>query len=540
MFVGKDTRTFQPFNVSMFQPATLLTSYLRYNWAMQDLLLTNARVHTLDPERPHAHRVLVRDGRIVALDDAVPHHVDVGSFDLMGRTLVPGFIDSHVHFVWTGVRHFALDLHGVTSVADVQALVREQAQQREPGQLILAQRLRLDDFAHAAPTAADLDAVAPDHAVLLGGDTGHLTITNTRAQQQFGLGPHLGGWHANGLLIGAAHTAVAWRAPTLFAEQVGWHNVFGAAANEAAHLGITTIHALEGEDAPNDAGVRALLEHAPSLPVHIVLYWQTMHVDAVRALGLPRIGGCIWVDGDMGPHTAALKQPYADQPCSCGQLYISDDRLQRFVKEANAANLQIALHAVGDAAVEQVLRAYRHALKAHPRTDHRLRVEHFEIYDDDLLRDAKAAGIFVAIQPAFDGYFGGISENARYLGPTRAQRADAIATFDRHNIPIGGGSDSTVTPLGPLYGMHCAVNHSNPAERVSAERALRLWTIDNARLAFEEHEKGTIALGKLADFAVLDADPLAVDPATIKDIGVAMTIKAGTVTYHGDTETRRR
>ena len=467
---------------------------------MQDLLLTNARIHTLDAERPHAHAVLVRDGRIVALDDAIPHIVDVPTFDLAGRTVVPGFIDSHVHFVWTGVRHFALDLHGVASMVDVQAMLREQAQQRERGCLILGQRLRIDDFANGAPTAADLDAVAPDHPVLLQGDTGHLTIANTRAMEQFGLGEHLSGWHGNGLLIGAAHTAVAWRAPTLFAEQVGWARVFSAAANEAARLGITTIHALEGDNTPDDAGVRALLDHAPSLPVHIVLYWQTMHVDAVRALGLPRIGGCIWVDGDMGPHTAALKQPYADQPCSCGQLYISDERLQRFVHEANAANLQIALHAVGDAAVEQVLRAYRHALADHPRVDHRLRVEHFEIYDDELLHEAQALDVSVAIQPAFDGYFGGINENARFLGPERAQRADAIATFDRHGIPIGGGSDSTVTPLGPLYGMHCAVNHTNERERVGTERALRLWTIDNARLAFEEAQK---ARSRLVNWPIL-------------------------------------
>lgn len=507
---------------------------------MQDLLLTNARIHTLDPTRPVAHAVLVRDGRIVALDAAVPHVVDVPTFDLEGCTVVPGFIDSHVHFVWTGVRHFALDLHGVASVADVQALVREQAQQRETAQLILGQRMRTDDFANGAPTAADLDAVAPDHPVLLQGDTGHLTIANTRAMEQFGLAEHLSGWHPHGLLTGAAHTAVAWRAPTLFAQQIGWARVFGAAANEAARLGITTIHALEGDNAPDDAGVRALLDHAPALPVHLVLYWQTMHVDAVRALGLPRIGGCIWVDGDMGPHTAALKQPYADQPCSCGQLYIGDERLQRFVREANAAHLQIALHAVGDAAVEQVLRAYRHALADTPRADHRLRVEHFEIYDDELLCEAKDLGVSVAIQPAFDGYFGGMEENARFLGAERAQRADAIATFDRHNIPVGGGSDSTVTPLGPLHGMHCAVNHTNARERVTPERALRLWTIDNARLAFEEAHKGTIAVGKLADLAILDADPLQVDAATIKDVGVAMTVKAGQITHHGNTEIRRR
>jgi predicted amidohydrolase YtcJ len=265
--------------------------------------------------------------------------------------------------------------------------------------------------------------------------------------------------------------------------------------------------------------------------VRTVLYRQTTHVGAALALGLPRIGGCIWVDGDFAPHTAALKEPYADRPCTCGELYISDERLQAFVDSAHAAGLQIALHCVGDAAVAQVLRAYRNAVSQHPRPDHRHRIEHFEIYDSVLLRDAKDVGVSVAIQPAFDAYFGGIEENARFLGWERAQRADAIATFDRHGIPIGGGSDSTVTPLGPLYGIHCAVNHTNPVERVTPERALQLWTIDNARMAFEEHEKGTLEVGKLADFVALDADPLAVPHESIKDIGVRLTVMGGRITY---------
>lgn len=498
---------------------------------MHDLLITNAQIHTLDPQRPTAHTLLVHAGRIIALDDDVPSLPQAHILDLRGQTVVPGFIDSHVHLVWTGVRHFALDLQGISSIAGIQALVHEQTQQRAAGELILGLRLDEEAFPDNPPTAADLDAVASDHPVLLHGDTGHLTIANTHAMQQFALGAHVSGWHANGLLVGNAHTAVAWRAPTLFAAQIGWEQVLHAAANEAARVGITTIHALEGDNAPDDAGVRALLSHAPWLPVHIVLYWQTMHVDAVQALGLPRIGGCIWVDGDFGPHTAALKQPYADCPGCRGHLYIPDERLQPFVSQANAAGLQIALHAVGDAAVEQVLRAYGRALAEHPRTDHRLRVEHFEIYDNELLREAKALNVSVALQPAFDGYFGGIAENTRYLGPERAQRADAINTFDLHGIPIGGGSDSTVTPLGPLYGMHCAVNHTNPSERVTPERALRLWTIDNARLAFEEAEKGSIEVGKLADLTVMDTDPLQVMPTLIRDIRVTMTIKAGTVTY---------
>ena len=201
---------------------------------------------------------------------------------------------------------------------------------------------------------------------------------------------------------------------------------------------------------------------------------------------------------------------------------------------ANAAGLQIALHCVGDAAVAQVLRAYDRALQTHPRADHRHRVEHFELYDADLLQDARRLQVSAAIQPAFDGAFGGMAYSERLLGPERAQRADAIRTFDRAGIPIGAGSDSTVTLLGPIMGLHYAVNHSNPAERVTAERALRLWTIDSARLAFEEADKGTLEVGKLADLAVLDADPLAVPSDAIKDIAVQLTIMGGRVTYSCD------
>jgi predicted amidohydrolase YtcJ len=515
-------------------PPFFIYRRLRYNGGMSDLLITNAHIITLDTSKPYAKSMLVRNSRIAAFDEAIPDDCDVPTHDLGGLTVVPGFIDSHVHFVWTGVRHWALDLRNALTVADVQAQVREWAQKLPDNHIILGLGLDNEDFPGPLPTATDLHTVAPNHPVLLQGITGHLTVANYCAMHLFGLGPHLDGWHANGTLVGAAHTAIAWRGPTLFAEQIGWQKVFGSAAAEAASVGITTLHALEGDDGADDAGVRALLKHGPMLPVRTVLYWQTTHVDAVQALGLPRIGGCIWVDGDFGPHTAALKHPYADYPCTCGQLYISDERLQSFVNRANAAGLQIALHCVGDAAVEQVLRAYRQALQQHPRTDHRHRIEHFEIYDDDLLRDAKAAGVSVAIQPAFDGYFGGMEHSQRYLGSERAQRADAIATFDRHGIPIGGGSDSTVTPLGPIFGMHCAVNHSNPSERVFIERALRLWTIDNAKLAFEEHDKGTLEVGKLADFVILDRDPLATPADMIKDIKVRRTVMGGMITYESE------
>ena len=496
---------------------------------MHDLLITNANVVTLDPQQPAAATVLVREGRIAqvgtrALEQTAP---DVPRLDMRGQTVVPGFIDSHVHFTWTGVRPFTVDLSAARTAQDTLDLVGARARITPPGQLILAQGLG----PQAVVQGADLDRVAPDHPVLLQGYTGHSAIANARMLRQLDLVPGDEGLDPQGVLRGAANTRAAWRVPAQFASETGWERVFGSAADLALRAGITTIHALEGEDRADDPAVLALLHAMPTLPIRIVLYYQTRDVAAVQRLGLPRIGGCIWIDGDFEPHTAALQEPYFDDPTTCGSLYFSDDAVNTFVSEAHRAGMQISLHCVGDAAVAQVLGAYHRALQAMPRADHRHRIEHFEIYDQALLAQTVRDNIYVAIQPPFDGYFGGIETNAQFLGQERALRADPIRTFVEQGIPIGGGSDCPVTPLNTIYGIHCAVNHSNPAERISPERALELFTIDNARLAFEEHEKGTITPGKLADFTVLSADPRAIDPQQIKDIDVTMTIIGGSIRW---------
>lgn len=494
---------------------------------MSDLLIINANILTLDPRRPHASALLIRDGRIADVgrwDDFTADTTGIQTLDLNGQTVVPGFIDSHVHFTWTGIRAWTLDLSAATNISDVMALVAERASDGGHG-LILGQGLDPD----IQVLGSEIDRLVPSRPVLLQGNTGHFAVANQAMLAQLGLRPGDPGLNEAGILRGAANTRAAWRVPAQFAAEVGWEQVFGSAAAEALRVGITTLHALEGEDRAGDPAVLALQRIAPDLPIGIVLYYQTRDVAAVTQLGLPRIGGCIWIDGDFAPHTAALQEPYADEPGTCGCLYFDDAEVEFFIEQAHLAGLQIALHCVGDAAVAQVLRAYRRALTLSPRTDHRHRIEHFEVYDATLLEEARELGVHVAIQPPFDGYFGGIEMNARFLGAERAQRADPIRTFDRAGIPIGGGSDCPVTPLNPLYGIHCAVNHSNLHERITPQRALELFTIDNARIAFEEAEKGSIEIGKFADLTILREDPLTVAPERIKDIDVMKTIVRGRV-----------
>jgi predicted amidohydrolase YtcJ len=246
---------------------------------------------------------------------------------------------------------------------------------------------------------------------------------------------------------------------------------------------------------------------------------------------LPRIGGCILLDGDFGPHTAALLEPYADQPDNCGTLYYTQQEVDAFVEAAHRAGLQIAMHAVGDRAAEQALNAYERALERWPRPDHRHRIEHFEVYDEELVARTRRLGVHLAIQPPFNVYFGGHARLNPILGEERALRSDPVRSLVEAGIPVGGGSDSAVTPMQPLYGIYSAVNHSNPAERLSVERALRLYTLDNAALAFEEEGKGSIEIGKLGDLVVLSDDPMSVAPETIADIAVEMTVVGGEIVY---------
>jgi predicted amidohydrolase YtcJ len=321
-----------------------------------------------------------------------------------------------------------------------------------------------------------------------------------------------------------------------FAAEQGLERLHRAAARQAVSVGLTTVHALEGNDQPDDPTVASLLEIAPRLPMRLVVWYQTRAVDAVQRLGLPRVGGCILLDGDFGPHTAALMEPYVDEPGSRGTLYFTQEEVDGFVAEAHQAGLQIAMHAVGDRAAAQALDAYERALARWPRDDHRHRIEHFEIYNQALVERARDLGVHLAIQPPFNVYFGGHTRLNPLLGAERALRSDPVRSLVEAGLHVGGGSDSTVTPMNPLYGVYSAVNHSNPAERLDVMRALQLNTRDNATMAFEEGDKGCIRTGLLGDLVVLDQDPTAILPEGLADITVRWTIVGGETVYSSDSK----
>ncbi len=506
-----------------------------------DLVIHNVNIITMNPQQPRAEALVVRDGRIVAVgawDDVAPHAEGVPVLDLAGKTVLPGMIDTHVHFLWTALGLAALDVSAAEDHPSLQAIVRQAAADTPPGELIFGMDFSeyALDTARFSPIIQALDAAAPDNPVALIGITGHTSAVNTLGLALLaapdgtpGVMRDAGG-RPNGLLSNKANDLAFKRFSECFGADVKAAEMIGRAIEKAHAAGITTLHALEGGFVAENEAVEKFLAAIPDLPLRFVPFYQTMDVERVLGLGLPRIGGCILLDGDVGPHTAAFTKAYADDPECYGTLYYSQEKVDAFVLQAHEAGLQIAMHAIGDAAIEQALDAYEAALTAHPRDDHRHRIEHADLIRQDQIERAQRLGLAIAIQPPFNYYWPHTDYNST-LGNERADKADPFRDMADAGLLLAGGSDSTVTPLGPLIGVHAAVNHTNPAQRMSVQEGLALYTINAARIAFQEGDRGSLEVGKLGDFVVLAEDPFEVDPGHIVDIPVEMTVIGGDVVY---------
>lgn len=294
----------------------------------------------------------------------------------------------------------------------------------------------------------------------------------------------------------------------------------GAAALTAAGIGL--VHAVEGVGYPRDMDVDMLRMLEGGLPQTFRIFFQTMDVSKVLKRRMKRIGGCfeLALDGCFGSEDAALLAPYTNNPDNRGVLNYTQEQVNAFAIAANRAGLQITMHAIGDAAVEQCITAYEAALADLPRPDHRHIMIHCCMVSPSQLDRIAALGLCLAVQAPFIDW---AQEPDRYLREILGDRADGLnplrSMWDR-GIVIADGSDAPCTRPDPIRGMHLAVNHPNPAQRLTPYEALLMRTRNAAWLGFDERERGTLAPGKRADFTLLDADPLTIPPQSIGDIRV--------------------
>ncbi|KKM12609.1 hypothetical protein SY88_02640 [Clostridiales bacterium PH28_bin88] len=490
---------------------------------------------------PPAEALVVKDGRIAAIG-SVGEIKDLAKaagevIDAGGRTVLPGFIDCHTHFMQTGLAEVGVDLKGKTSREQVLESVAEAA--RGGRELILG--FGFDDSLfpdRQPPTRWDLDRVAPGHLVWLNRIDSHSCVVNSRTLSLTSLPPGIPGVDVDerGTATGVLRAEANFLARAFVSNAIDSRTreqAMTTAAGKAAEAGITSLCALEGGGGLfSDRDVEYLLANKGRLEVRVDVFWQTREVGRVARAGLPRIGGCLLVDGSIGSRTAAMSRPYLDDPSTTGVLYFSQEELDSFVLEAHRAGLQVAMHVIGDRGIELLVTAFEKALTAYPRANHRHRLEHFELPTEDQIRRVKRLGLILSMQPAFEYFWGGPDRlYARRLGEERRRRTNPLRELLKKGILVAGGSDSDVTPMDPLLGIHAAVNHPSPDQRISVEEALRMFTINGAVANFAEQDRGSLAPGKLADLVVLGANPLETPVNEFKDIPVEMTVIGGKVVF---------
>jgi len=503
------------------------------------LVLLNGRVITMDAKETPAQALAFESGRIVRVggdrdfQDLAAQGWPV--LDLAGKTVLPGFIDTHQHMMLSGLQATGLRLEDARTIDDILERVAAAAAETEKGTWIRGGNLNEQNLAEKRlPTRRDLDRVSPDHPVYLLHATCHLCSFNSKALEILEIPLNLAGLDLEagrptgvvrdpGILT-FVHPAMAGIIPE--AEKI---ESLQAAARMALDRGITTMHALDGGDfGPGDT--RVIWTNRDRLPVRVVCFNQSMDLAEVQELGLPRVGGCICADGAFEAHTAALFEPYADEPDNYGTLTFSQEVMDDFILKAHRAGLQIAVHCESDRSIEQVLWAMEKAMRAFPRYDRRHRIEHLELPTPNQIDRLARAGITASMQPAFLPAFIG-SKNMEYyeklLGRPRLRMIHPYRTILNSGITVCGGSDSPVTSYHPLAGVQAAINHPNTEERVSRVEALKMFTVWAAWSAFEEKEKGSLEPGKLADLVVLGDDPLTVDEQKISSIPIEMVVVGG-------------
>ncbi len=471
----------------------------------------------IDPTRATAHDwALVDDERIVATgsrSDVPDAHRRI---DLRGATLAPAFCDAHVHLPATGLYEAGLDLRSEKSARRVLAALGERAK----GSDALLFGGNFEDPLEEPLDAAALDSAVGDRPALLARADMHSCVVSSALLDSLDIDDLEGvdrdeeGRPTGYLREAAAGRAWSWFERSLSARQQ--REALRRAARRAYSKGVASVHEMYVVEWRGWGSLDVVSTEATNMALNVTLYVGTTDVERVQALGLSRIGGDLFLDGSFGSHTAWLMRPYRSPPPAgippTGLSYRDDEEVASFFAHAQQVGMQVGVHAIGDAAIEQAIGAWEQVASVvgvEPVRSLGHRIEHFECASDEHITRALRLGLRASVQPAFDLFWGG-SEGlyADRLGPGRALQMNRFASMHRAGLILGAGSDSTVTPLDPILGMDALRRHHVAQESVDARDALCIHTLGGHILAGQEAERGTFDAGRAADLVALDRNPL--------------------------------
>jgi predicted amidohydrolase YtcJ len=476
--------------------------------------------------------------------------------------VLPGFIDSHTHFLAGGFALKSLQLRDARSREEFVARIAAKAREVGPGRWILNGDWDHQQFDPAELPRKDwIDAVTPDNPVCVNRFDGHMSVANSLALKLAGVTKDTpappGGeierdaatGEPTGILKDAAMDLVYAKVPEpSFKEKL---EAAEASVRHAAENGVTSVH--EMADAPTFEVFQELARRG-RLTTRVHLYVQIPEVGALARLRIKSpFGGPTlklaglkgFMDGSLGSSTALFFEPYTDDPSTSGifnEQMFPEGIMERRILEADRAGLQVAVHAIGDRAVSLLLDIFEKAVAVNGPRDRRWRVEHAQhLRPADIERFGRL-GLVASVQPYHAIDDGRWAETK--IGPERIKTTYAFESLRRAGAILAFGSDWTVAPLSPILGIYAAATRRTldgknpggwvPEEKVSVEESVRAYTVNGAWVEFAEAVKGTVAAGKLADFVVLDRNIFTIPPEDIENARVRLTVFDGRVIYGKD------
>lgn len=530
-----------------------------------DLVFKNGQVVTVNPTDDIVTCVAARDEKILYVGDDAGVEEFIGPdtkvVDLKGRTLTPGFIDSHVHMTQIGAHQIEVDLTypNVLTIADVKAKIKAAAQKAKKGEWIRCFGYNQDFLEEKRhPNRWDLDEVAPDNPVVLVRVCVHVSVFNSYALKMANIADDApdepGGVFdrdENGVVNGVMRENVHFaRNQCYFYTEAELTDIFVRANQYLIERGITSVSDAGGVGAPQ-VKVMLDLHMAKKLDVRInmmffalsdatKLFWDTLPTGIHTNFGdnKLKIGPAkMMLDGSSSAPTASVRRPYDHKDDGdCGILTTDQAGVDEFFEAANRAGFQGTSHAVGDNAVEMIITGIERALASFPRENHRHRIEHCGIVDDAMIARIKAAGIVPISQPGFV-YVNGESY-LKYYGEERVSMMMAVKSLMDAGVTVALSTDDPVVPCDPMITMYAACTRKSahgkeicPVQCIKPLEAIRMYTLNGAYASFEEDIKGSLEVGKLADFTVLTDAILEMDPNNYLNVHPAMTIIAGKVVW---------
>ena len=533
-----------------------------------DLLLVNANVLTMDPRRPRARAVAVAGGRIIGVYSDKPDTPAAEVIDLNGATLIPGFHDAHNHMIGFGLTLRETDLH-VSSLDELYARVTERARTTPAGDWVVGSGYDVNKIG-GHPNRDVLDKIAPGRRVWLKHTSGHMCVVNSIVLGDLGIdvtAPPVSGGRVAADPSGRPTGVLEERAQELLGELT---QPYPVTAMTRAIAGAGERYLTDGITSITEAGIGdGQVGHSPvelaayqaardqgrlHVRVELMVASEALHelaahpgddLDFGLDLGIRSGFGDDWLrlgpvkifaDGSLTGGTAAMSAPYGPVPGTTGYLQAEPDVLAATIVAAHRAGWRVAARALGDRAIDVVLDGFAAAAKAYPRPDARHRVELFAVARPDQVMRAARAGVIAVPQGRSGGELG--DWLAAAVGPRRASWLYRQRSLLDAGMVLPGSSECSTAATVPLRGIHEMVNRRtasgapfNPAEAVTAEEALRAYTYGSAFASKQEHVKGSIEPGKLADLTVLSEDPTAVSPARIGGLQVLATILGGELRY---------